>query len=210
MGRDVLVAVASLTAAYLVGGIPFSLIVGKVFFRTDLREQGSGNLGATNTFRVLGPTAGIAVLLLDAAKGGAAIALVEVLLRGAGEWRTWFLLLVMFAVIAGHVYSPYLRFHGGKGVASAAGALLVLMPKVALILLVVFALVVALTRMVSLASIAVAVLFPALSYFLYSTDPAAIALTVVAAALVLWRHRTNISRIIRGEEPRIGRTGENA
>jgi acyl phosphate:glycerol-3-phosphate acyltransferase len=210
MAGDVLIAVVSLAVAYLLGGIPFSLIIGKVFYGIDLRECGSGNLGATNTFRALGTFPGLFVLFLDAAKGAIGVSLAAAFMAVSGAERifapSWFLLLAMFAVIAGHIYSPYLRFRGGKGIAAAAGALLVIMPKVALILIVLFAIVVAASRMVSLGSVVIAALFPFLSFWLYSHDPAAVALTVIAAALVIWRHRSNISRIIDGTETRIGDT----
>lgn len=208
MARDWAIAALSLALAYLLGGIPFSLIVGKLFYHTDLRQEGSGNLGATNTFRVLGPVPGGFVLILDAAKGAVAVSAAQLLMAAYSAGRTfpssWFLLLVTFAVMAGHIYSPYLRFHGGKGVASAAGALLVVMPQVTLVLLIAFVVVVAISRRVSLGSVVIAAAFPLASYALYSTDPAAIALTVLASALVIWRHRTNISRIIAGTEARIG------
>ncbi|HEY3318211.1 MAG TPA: glycerol-3-phosphate 1-O-acyltransferase PlsY [Coriobacteriia bacterium] len=214
MVPDILVAAVCLGAAYLLGGIPFALVVGRLFYGTDIREEGSGNLGATNTFRVLGAGAGLFVLILDAAKGAVAVSLAWALLAVSGAERavplSWFLLLVTFAVMAGHVYSPYLRLKGGKGVAAAAGALLVTMPLAVLVLLVVFAAVVAVSRWVSLASVVAAALFPFVAFALYSRDPAAVALTVIAAALVIWRHRTNISRIIAGTETRIGENGRLA
>jgi glycerol-3-phosphate acyltransferase PlsY len=209
VGNALPIAVACLAVAYLFGGIPFELIVGKVAYRTDIREHGSGNLGATNTFRVLGTVPGVIVLLLDAAKGAAAVLIAAWLMRttaaAASVPQSWFLLLVMFAAMAGHTYSPYLRFSGGKGVATAAGALLVLMPLVVLVLLVVLVVVIALSRMVSLGSVVVALLFPLLAYAFYSTDPVSVALTVLAAALVVFRHRSNISRIMQGKEAKIGR-----
>lgn len=211
---DYLVAAATLALAYLLGGIPFALIVGKVFYRTDIRVHGSGNLGATNTFRVLGVAPGIFVLLLDAAKGAVAVSLAGALMAVSGAEQAIdlkpFLLLATFAVMAGHVYSPYLRFKGGKGVAAAAGALFVIMPYVAIALAGVFVAVVALSRWVSLGSVVVAVLFPVLSYLRYSSDPVSVMLTLVAAGLVIWRHRTNISRIIAGTEPKIGGSGRTA
>jgi glycerol-3-phosphate acyltransferase PlsY len=184
-------------------------VVGKLFYHTDIREHGSGNLGATNTFRVLGTVPGIIVLVLDAAKGAVAVLLSSWVLHvtgaGASVPESWFLLLVMFAAMAGHTYSPYLRFSGGKGVATAAGALLVLMPLVVLALLVVLLVVLALSRMEEHGSVVVALLFPLLAYAFYSTDPVSVALTVLAAALVVFRHRSNISRIMQGKEAKIGR-----
>lgn len=214
MAGAYLAAAVSLAAAYLIGGVPFALVVGRVFYHTDIREHGSGNLGATNTFRVLGVAAGVVVLLLDAGKGALAVSLGWALMAVSGAEQTLalkpFLLLVTFAVMAGHVYSPYLRFKGGKGVAAAAGALFVIMPLVALALAGIFVAVVALSRWVSLGSLVVAVLFPVLSFLLYSSDAASVVLTLVAAALVIWRHRTNISRIIAGTERKVGDSGREA
>jgi glycerol-3-phosphate acyltransferase PlsY len=212
MGRTILTAVAVLGGAYLLGAIPFSLIVGKLFFRTDLRERGSGNLGATNMFRELGWPAGLAVALLDMAKGAAAVFLAKWLVgaTGADVDRGWFLLLVVFAAMAGHTYSPYIRFRGGKGIATAGGALLVTMPLGTLLLLGVFVALISVTRTVSVASVTVAVAFPFVMWASYSHDPIAVALAVAAAALAIWRHRANISRIIKGTEPRIGRRSADA
>lgn len=197
-----------LVPAYLIGAIPFALIVGRVFFHCDLRQCGSGNLGATNTFRELGVVAGVLVLALDMAKGAAGVAVAAYGVRfltpgGATADIGAFQLLAMFAVIAGHIYSPYLGFRGGKGVAAAAGSLLFVMPMVAILLLLGFAVLVVLFRMVSLGSVVGASAFPVLSWAFYSHDPAAVALTVLATVLVIWRHRGNISRIIRGVEPKL-------
>jgi glycerol-3-phosphate acyltransferase PlsY len=197
-----------LVPAYLIGAIPFALIVARVFFHCDLRQRGSGNLGATNTFRELGAAAGVGVLALDMAKGAAGVAVAAYGVRflapgGATADISAFQLLAMFAVIAGHIYSPYLGFRGGKGIAAAAGALLFVMPLVAILLLVGFAALVAVSRMVSLGSVVGAAAFPFLSWAFYSHDLPAVALGVIAAALVIWRHRGNVSRIIKGTEPRL-------
>lgn len=208
MMNDLLVAALALAVCYLIGGIPFALVVGRLFFGMDVREHGSGNLGATNAFRVLGPWAGAFVLFLDVAKGAVAVSVARVLTAVSGTSDvlapSWFLLLATFAVVAGHIFSPYLRFRGGKGVAAAAGALVVIMPLTILLLTAVFVLVVALSRWVSLGSIVVAVMFPFAAYAMYSQDPAAVVLTVIASGLVLWRHRENMSRIIKGTEARLG------
>lgn len=211
MTRDFLIAALALAVCYALGGIPFALVIGKVFFHTDVREHGSGNLGATNAFRVLGPVGGGFVLFLDIAKGAVAVSIARVLIAVTGADRvfapSWFLLLATFAVVAGHVFSPYLRFRGGKGVAAAAGALLVIMPLTLILLTALFVLVVSLSRRVSLGSVVAAVAFPFAAWMMYSHDPAAVALTIVAAALVVWRHRGNISRIIDGTEARLGEKG---
>lgn len=199
-------AVGSLALAFLIGAIPWSLIIGKRFYGVDPREHGSGNLGATNVFRLLGARAGIVTLLLDAAKGALAVVIAGLVVKLSSypqEAQDWFQVLAMMAAVLGHSYSPYIGFKGGKGVATSAGALAVLTPLAILIELGVFVLVVASSRMVSLGSVVVAFTYPVLVLMLY---PGRLPITItifVLAALVIWRHRTNIVRIARGEERRI-------
>ncbi len=203
-----------LAASYLVGAIPFSVIVGRVFYRIDVREHGSGNAGATNTMRVLGVKAAIAVLVLDLLKGVAAAA--TALLWTPSELgavaQDWVLIGASFFAVLGHTYSPYLRFAGGKGVATAAGALLLVTPKAWPILLLTFIAVIAVSRMVSLGSVVIALQFPVLVLLLYGDRTALVIFSFVAASLVIWRHRSNIGRILRGEEAKISfrKTGTDA
>lgn len=194
-----------LVVAYLIGAIPFAVIVSRVFFHIDVRDHGSGNAGATNVMRVLGVGAGIAVLLLDALKGVAAVLIARTAYPATlGEnGHDWMLIGAAFAVVLGHSYSPYLKFQGGKGVATAAGALLVLTPVAWPILFATFAVVVAVWRMVSLGSIVIALQFPLLMLVFYADRPAFLAFSVVASALVVWRHRSNIVRIAHGEEAKM-------
>lgn len=200
---------APLVVGYLVGAIPWSLIIGKRFYRIDLREHGSGNLGATNVFRELGARPAIAVLLLDAGKGAAAVALAMLVCPSTvvGDARDWVLIGVSISAVLGHSFSPYIRFKGGKGVATAAGAVAVVMPYAFPILLLTFAAIVAGTKMVSLGSVSIAVEFPVLAWLLYGDRPALVVFSVVAALLVIGRHRTNIVRIWRGEERRLSFRG---
>ncbi len=202
---DVLRIAAPLVVGYLVGGIPFSLIVGRRFFGVDLRQHGSGNLGATNVFRVLGLRPALAVAALDVAKGAAAVALAMLVCPPSitGNARDVVLICVAMTAVLGHTYSPYIRFKGGKGVATAAGAIAVVLPLTWPLLFVVFVLIIALSRMVSLASITVAALFPLLTWLLYGDRPAFLVFSGIAATLVIWRHRSNIKRIYRSEEPRL-------
>jgi len=203
---------APLAVGYLVGGIPWALIVGKRFYGIDLREHGSGNLGATNVFRSLGFRAGLAVFALDIAKGAAAVALAMLLCPPeiTGNARDWVLISVAMSAVLGHSFSPYIRFRGGKGVATAAGTIAVMMPMVWPILFVSFIVIVAIWRMVSLASIIMAIEFPILTWMLYPDRPALMTFAVVAATLVIIRHWSNIGRIARGEENKISlsRRGE--
>jgi glycerol-3-phosphate acyltransferase PlsY len=197
---------AGVGAAYLLGAIPWALVVGKHFYGIDVRREGSGNLGATNVMRVLGWKAALATLVLDVAKGALAVlvawALVPVSQFGAGA-NEWAMIVATMAAILGHSFSPYIGFKGGKGVATAAGALLIVTPLAWPILLVSFVVVVLLGRMVSLGSIIIAVEYPILVWFLYPGDRPRMGLAVVAACLVILRHSANIRRIVRGDESRL-------
>lgn len=200
----VLRSVLTIALAYLIGGIPWALIIGKRFYHVDLRKVGSGNLGATNVFRILGTDAGVAVAVLDVAKGAFAVVLAGLLVPSTpyAALHEWVLVGATAAAMLGHSYSPYIRFSGGKGVAVAAGALLVLMPLVWPPLLLLFVVVIAITRYVSLGSICAAAAFPLVVLWLYPTLPT-IVFAFAGAVLVIWRHRSNIGRIRRGEESKI-------
>lgn len=191
--------------SYLVGAIPFALLIGKWFFATDVRNHGSGNLGATNVMRVLGWKAGLAVFLLDAAKGAVCVLFASLIHPGAaGEpMQDMVYIGAMIAAVMGHSYSPYIGFRGGKGVATAAGAILVLTPAAWLGTFLTLVAVVAIFKMVSLGSIAAAVVYPMLTVAIYSDRPAIIAMAVLVAVFVIWRHRLNIVRIAKGQESRI-------
>lgn len=207
---------AALFAAYLIGGIPVAYVMGRLVRGIDIREHGSGNVGTTNAWRVLGPIPGAAVLALDVLKGVAAVLLAQAIaalpaLAGAARpsaavetLMLWLPVLAGLAAIAGHTYTPFLRFSGGKGIATAAGVLLVITPLALLILLVVFTLVVATTRMISAGSVVIALLYPLLVWLMYPRVPGAFPFAIVAAALVIWRHRGNIARMARGEERKVG------
>jgi acyl phosphate:glycerol-3-phosphate acyltransferase len=187
--------------SYLLGSFPSSYIAGRVVRGIDLREHGSGNLGATNTFRVLGARVAAPVMLLDMAKGLVPAALFPQL-DGEAAWG-W-ALAYGAAAILGHVFSIYMRFQGGKGVATATGVFAALSPVATGIALVAWLLVLRFGRMVSLASIvAAATLVGAL--VLTEDRAEVLALGVVVAAFVVYRHRSNVGRILRGEEHRFGR-----
>jgi acyl phosphate:glycerol-3-phosphate acyltransferase len=191
--------------AYLVGGISWALIIGKRFYRIDVREHGSGNLGATNVFRTLGAKAAIVTLVLDMAKGSVAVGIAWWLVPTAtfGESaHTWAMILATMAAILGHSYSPYIGFKGGKGVATAAGALLVFTPYPWPCMLGTFIVVVAASRMVSLGSVVVALEYPPFCLVFYPGNWTVFGFACLAAGLVIWRHRANIVRIWRREEPK--------
>ncbi len=185
--------------AYLVGGIPFAVLAARAK-GIDLRTQGSGNLGATNAIRVLGPALGVPVLLGDLAKGwfGAAV-----LPRFVSSPATETGLLCAGAAVLGHVFPIFLKLRGGKGVATAAGAFLALAPGPIALAALAFVVVLGLSRYVSLASIAASLTLVA---GLWATPrPLAFRLLGTAiAALVLYRHRGNVSRLLAGTESRVG------
>lgn len=205
---------ATLIGAYLVGSIPFGLIAGRVIKGVDIREHGSRNIGATNAARVIGLKWFPVVLLLDALKG-AGPCLAGLILSPHAE--TDLVLVAAVGALLGHVYSVYLRFKGGKGVATGLGVVLVMttvpdlhVPLPALCALGVFALMVLATRMVSVASIAAALSIPAFYYawlgattFTSPYDRRFVFLVVVSLFVVV-KHRANIRRVMNGSEPRIG------
>jgi len=188
-------------AAYLLGSIPFGLLLAKIFGHTDVRKAGSGNIGATNVMRVAGPAAGILTLLFDAGKGWFAVWLASRIMHGTSDM----MIAAGFLALVGHCFPVWLRFRGGKGVATAAGIFLALCPEALLAVLILFALVVWYSRYVSLGSLAAAAAIPLFVYLLWAphfAPPIIVTLGSIAIALlVIYQHRANISRLIRGEEP---------
>lgn len=203
--ETVLRIAAAVAVAYLVGSIPSAFIVVRVFWRQDIRRLGSGNTGATNVLRVFGTAPGLAVLAMDIGKGALAVWLASLFIPAVwSETATdWVLVLATVAAVVGHSFSPFIGFSGGKGVATAAGALAVVGPKVWPVLLVVFLIAVGISRMVSVGSIAVAVAFPISCSRIYPERVALLLLSLVMSGFVLWRHRGNMRRIAAGEEAKI-------
>ncbi len=208
--------------AYLVGAIPFGLLVGRAWKGIDIREHGSGNLGATNALRVLGTKVGVLVLLLDAAKGALPVLLLPLLAARLGAPAAPGLapaglpVLVAGCAVVGHVAPVYLGFRGGKGVATSAGAILALHPAAFGAAFLTFAFTLALSRIVSLSSLAAALALPAAAVALdgvaVALGPEAprTALFVLLAALVWVRHRSNVRRLLAGTEPRLGQRAAEA
>lgn len=189
-------------AAYLLGSIPFGLLVARAFGRGDVRKVGSGNIGATNVARAAGLLAGIFTLVLDAAKGAGAVLLAEKLANDSATW----MMIAAFAALLGHCFPVWLKFKGGKGVAAAAGIFLVLSPLACLAAVILFLLVVIFWRYISLGSVSSAAAMPLLIYFLWAprhAPPPAITVGAVAAALVIiYKHRGNLQRLVEGAEPK--------
>jgi glycerol-3-phosphate acyltransferase PlsY len=191
-----------LIASYLLGAVPTSYLAARLFRGIDLREHGSRNLGATNLYRVLGWRYAVPVGLLDAAKG-----LVPVLVFAPRVSSSeLFALICGLVAVVGHVFSVFVGFKGGKGVATAAGVMLGLTPAALGVAVLVWAALVYLTGYVSVGSIAAAAIFPLAVYLLEPPDqPAMLWLDIAVAAAIVWLHRGNIQRLFKGTENRFGR-----
>lgn len=189
--------------AYLIGSVPSSVWLGRRLYGIDVRDHGSGNAGATNTFRVLGKGPGTLVLLLDICKGMAASGLVFLQLRFGPQDQQWVNLKLIFGMIAvlGHLYPLFAGFRGGKGIATLFGMLIAIHWMSALACLLIFLVILFATRYVSLSSIAAALAFPILTVGVFQKDnPYYIAFAIAAAMLVLLTHQKNIKRLVTGVE----------
>ena len=190
--------------SYFLGAIPFSYIAGKLIKGIDLREYGSGNLGAANTFRVLGKGAAIPVLLADIGKGFLAVKLVQ--LYGLDGYQ--YVLIAALIVIIGHNYSIFVKFAGGKGVGTTAGTFLAMAPCAVIICLLIWIIVLMISRIVSVASMIGAALLPVAIALMNrftscGSHVSVLYLSIVAALFVIYKHRSNIRRLRDGTEKRI-------
>ena len=188
----------AVVAGYLIGSIPFALVLARRWGTADLRTIGSGNLGAANVMRVSGVTPGVLVAVLDLAKGAASVALAQ-RVRPDGATAA----LAGFAAIMGHIYPVWLRFKGGKGVATACGVFSVLTPAVVPPVLEIFLATVALTKYISLGSLLATIALPPIAYAIGSPPPSVFA-AIAASAVIVIRHRSNLVRLRTGTERRIG------
>ena len=222
-------------ACFLLGSIPWGVIISRVFYRRDIRENGSGNIGSTNALRTLGKRGGAAVFLLDFGKGLLAGALGlavanwlqgalfdgvpgalavgysmhlsgdEAILAGAATIQRTCTVAAFMAATLGHIFTPWLKFKGGKGIAVAVGALFITFgPAAALVEIAIFAVVVALTRYVSAGSLAAACGCPFIALFVFWGHPLSVAACLVTALVVIWAHRGNIKRLADGTERKLG------
>ena len=195
-------------AAYFLGSIPFGVLIAKLFGGDDVRKTCSGNIGATNVARAAGPLAGLLTLLFDVVKGAAPVWVAARFTNDSATWMT----IAGLAALAGHCFPVWLGFRGGKGVATAAGVFLALCPLALLGALILFVLVVAFWRYVSLASIAAAASMPLLIYFLWAPHRAPPPIVtfgaLAAAALIIYKHYANIQRLLQGEEPKFSLSGK--
>lgn len=187
-------------AGYLLGSLSFALLLVRWRTGTDIRKEGSGNAGATNVLRAHGKALGLAVALLDVAKGAAAVLLVRIV---TADPR--YAAAAGFAAILGHVFPLYSGFRGGKGVATAIGAFLVLAPVATLACLMIFLVLVAATRYVSLGSVVAMVLLPPATGLLSHAPLAVVIAAAATALLVVFKHIENLKRLARGEERKFRR-----
>jgi glycerol-3-phosphate acyltransferase PlsY len=202
--------VVVLVGSYLLGSIPFGYVIGRIA-GVDIRRTGSGNVGATNVVRVLGKRYGYPVFVLDFLKGFGAVKISMLLATGPPpDWNSPELFGIVAAVssIVGHSYPPWLKFKGGKGVATSAGALFALTAVGGLVGIAIWMAIFWLTRYVSVASVMSALVLPIVILVISRRNESAKAIfyfSVFAAAVVIWRHRSNLSRLMRGAEPRFTR-----
>ena len=191
--------------SYAAGAIPFSLWAGRIFAGINLREHGSGNLGASNAFRFLGARIATGVLIADIAKGFLPVYFAPAMGGGQGVADHWVMLVAAFATVIGHMFSVFVRFRGGKGIATTSGAFLAIAPWALLGAFAVFAAVVVPTRIISLGSIAGSICLPAIVYLvnrfgLASYHWSVLALSVVIMVVVIIKHTSNIRRLLAGRE----------
>lgn len=207
-----------LLLSYLVGSIPASLWAGKLLYGLDVRQHGSGNAGATNAFRVFGWKAGVIATIVDMGKGLIAAGLIPHLVGMGGiphpgytPWEAEMVVRILagLAAVGGHMFPIWARFRGGKGVNTSAGVLFALTPVTTAIVLAIFAVVLFTSRYVSLASLTAAIAFPstvAIRRYVFgieSLDPSLLVFTILMGIGVIVAHRTNIQRLLRGNESRI-------
>ena len=200
--------VGIIAVSFLLGSVPWGLVISKAFFGKDLRSEGSGNIGTTNAIRSMGKAGGYAVFVLDFGKGllSGLIALAIANAAGAdGALRGVALAAAFFGCTYGHIFSPWLGFKGGKGIAVAVGCLFVTFgPVGAVIELAIFAVLVVVTKYVSVGSMAAALACPLLALWFYWGNWPAWALCAVTGLTVFWAHRGNLARLRAGEERKLG------
>lgn len=195
-----------LLAAYLVGSIPSAVWISRTFYNIDIREYGSGNAGATNTFRVLGKKPGVIVLLMDVLKGFFAVKLAYLMGDYDSQSPEFIDFEIALAVcgLLGHIFPVFVGFRGGKGVATMLGILIGIHPAAALVCAVMFLITLYLSGYVSLSSMVSGITFPIVIMVFYSTNSSINIFSLAVAILILVTHQRNIERIIRKEESRVG------
>jgi glycerol-3-phosphate acyltransferase PlsY len=202
----IVVKIAVLILAYLIGSIPTSVWIGKWFFNTDIREHGSGNAGSTNAMRILGWKVGIIVLIVDMFKGWLAVNLIHLTQYYTPETGNFitFQLMLGTAALLGHIFPVYVGFRGGKGVATLFGLVLAINPEPTLICTGIFVIMLLITKYVSLSSMIAGFSFPILMIFVFKeTTPALLVFSVIVSILLLLTHQKNIERLLRNQEKKV-------
>ena len=190
---------------YLLGSIPFGFLLVRIFKGEDVRATGSGNIGATNVARK-SPVLGVATLVLDAAKGLAAVLVARALFNGTHQPLTLIMTTAAFFAVFGHLFPVWLKFRGGKGVATSFGAFLLLTPKSILCMVILLLVIAKAFRYVSLGSVAAAAVFPLLAWAFHEySDLRQLIFIAVVSAFIIWRHRQNIGRLTAGTESKLGK-----
>ncbi len=201
-----LLNVILILGAYLLGSVPTSVWIGRVFYGIDVREHGSGNAGTTNTFRVLGAKAGVPVFVIDALKGWLAVKLIyfsNYYIPETGDYINIQLLLGVAALV-GHIFPVYVGFKGGKGVATLFGFILAIHPASALISVGIFTIMLVASRYVSLSSMVAGFSFPILIIVIFKTTTMSLVIfSMIIAVLLLFTHQKNIERLLKKEESKI-------
>ncbi|MGB3527288.1 MAG: glycerol-3-phosphate 1-O-acyltransferase PlsY [Flavobacteriales bacterium] len=204
--------ITAMAISYLCGSIPSSVWWGKGFFGVDIREHGSHNAGATNTFRVLGPKAGVPVLLLDVLKGFLPVRLLPIWSGAEPYSDVWTLLRVLLvsAAVVGHLYPVFAGFRGGKGIATSLGGILAIHPGSALICIIVFFIIFIISRYVSLASLVAAIAFPVAVTLVFHEPSLVMKIFAwLLCVVVFYTHRQNIGRLVKGNESRMDLLGRS-
>jgi len=191
-----------IAAAYLLGAVPFGLVFSRCLTGKDPRDFGSGNIGATNAARTGGKKIGLLTLAADIIKGAIPVA-IAMQLGGEGPSREWFIAVTAVAAFLGHIFPVYLKFQGGKGVATMFGVLLPWQPQVAIIAFAVWLAAIALSRYVALASILAGISLP-LSAWLFGASPPVLYACLLFCVLMAVRHQSNVQRLLSGTESRVG------
>ncbi|HQX30863.1 MAG: glycerol-3-phosphate 1-O-acyltransferase PlsY [Flavobacteriales bacterium] len=206
-------SISAIVVAYFFGSIPSSVWWGKAFYGVDVREHGSRNAGATNTFRVLGWRAGVPVLVIDILKGFIPVRLLpnfSDLEPDTAPWM-WLRVALLFAAVLGHLYPIMAKFRGGKGMATSLGGVLAVHPGAALICLIVFLVVFLLSKYVSLGSLGAAITFPiAVALIYHEASAVKVGFAIILCLLVFFTHRENIARLLRGEENKMSFARKNS
>jgi glycerol-3-phosphate acyltransferase PlsY len=188
---------------FLAGALPFAVWIGKLFFNKDVRKFGSGNPGATNTLRTLGPKPALAVLILDISKGILGVLLPYFFLRNGLLLHEEAMALGGGVAILGHIFSPFLGFKGGKGVATTVGVMVALNPSISVFVILSFAIVLIITKYVSLSSIIASAVYATLVIIFRPESQFLMVFAIFVALLIIYKHKTNIQRLVHGEENKL-------